>query len=212
MTELNIEARMQEILNIFDTDCVIVDKVFASCQQRECFPAVEVEVGKKRFDRVRFKPGFIVPNTLIVTDIENRPNFRRVRFTLRVPFEVLDCYGKVIAEGFLPDILKDVVLYIPDARDEFEFRIVVETKSVVLSEPIQTGESIVFPVGTFVIIKVVGEVQLLIPAFGYCPAPEPCEEFSPTDVCTAFDYEDFPDFFPCQMNDEECLQNSVGRS
>src|SRR5690554_4628891 len=136
-----------------DIDCVIVDKVFASCQQRECFPKIEVEIGDKTFGRIRFRPGFIVPNTLIVTDTDT-PNFRRVRFTVRIPYQVLSPSGKVITEDYLPDILKDIIIYLPDARDEFEFRIVVETASDELSTPIKTGNTLTFPVGTFIIVKV----------------------------------------------------------
>jgi hypothetical protein len=208
MDEVSLNERIEELFNWMDTDCVILDKVFASCQQRECFPKVEIELDKGSFESIRFRPGFIVPNTLIVTDIENRPNFRRVRFTLRIPFEVLDDKGKVIKEGFLPDIFKDIVLFIPDARDEFEFQIVIETKSVLLAPPIQTESTLTFSAGVFIIVKVVGTVQLLIPTFGYCPTPEPCEEFSPSNICDEFDYRIFPDFFPCQMDDEECLNKN----
>lgn len=193
------EANLREIIRQQqDVDCVIVDKVFASCQQRECFPQVEVNIGDNAFGRIRFRPGFIVPNTLIVTDTDT-PNFRRVRFTLRIPFQVLDPNGNIITEQFLPDILKDIIIYLPDARDEFEFRIVVETASEVLSTPIRNGNTLTFPVGVFIIIKVVCTVQLLIPSFGYCPPPPECTEFSPTDVCEEFEYADFPDFFPPQL-------------
>lgn len=193
------EANLREIIRQQqDVDCVIVDKVFASCQQRECFPQVEVNIGDNASGRIRFRPGFIVPNTLIVTDTDT-PNFRRVRFTLRIPFQVLDPNGNIITEQFLPDILKDIIIYLPDARDEFEFRIVVETASEVLSTPIRNGNTLTFPVGVFIIIKVVGTVQLLIPSFGYCPPPPECTEFSPTDVCEEFEYADFPDFFPPQL-------------
>ncbi len=195
-----IDAKGLEALGILDIDCVIVDKVFASCQQRECFPEVEVDIKDcKKFGRIRFRPGFIVPNTLDVTDIEGQPDFRRVRFTVRIPFNVLDSKGKVVKEDFLPDVYKDIILYIPDARDEFDFRIVVETQSVVLAPPIQSGDTLTFPVGTFIIVKVVGTVQLLIPAFGYCPEPPECTEFSPSDVCEAFEFADFPEFFPPQL-------------
>ncbi|MBU5426715.1 hypothetical protein KQI41_09880 [Tissierella pigra] len=199
MAELNINERTVEALRCLEFDCIITDKVFASCQQRECFPQVEVELCDKTFGSVRFRPGFIVPNTLVVTDTDT-PNFRRVRFTVRIPFQVLDCNGNVVAEGFLPDILKDIILYLPDSRDEFEFRIVVETMSEVLAPPVQTGKTLSLVVGTFIIIKVVGTVQLLIPTLGYCPTPPECTEFNPTDICEAFDYADFPEFFPPQLN------------
>jgi len=209
MTEFNINENLHGILKGIDCDCVIIDKVFASCQQRECFPEVEVTLGEgTTFNRVRFRPGFILPNTLIVTDT-NTPNYRRVRFTIRVPYQVLDSSGNIIAEGFLPDIFKDIVIFIPDARDEFDFRIVVETSSEIIGIPVQTECVLNFTAGVFIIVKVVGAVQLLIPAFGYCPPPPQCDEFSPTDVCDMFENADFPDFFPCQMNDEECLENTI---
>ncbi|NLN14839.1 MAG: hypothetical protein GX185_04450 [Tissierellia bacterium] len=194
-----IDTKALEALGIIDIDCIIVDKVFASCQQRECFPEVEVTLEEGKFGRVRFRPGFIVPNSLKVTDIEGQPDFRRVRFTVRIPYNILNPKGEVIAEDFLPDIYKDIVLYIPDARDEFDFRIVVETQSVVLAPPVQSGNTVTFPVGTFIIVKVVGTVQLMIPSFGYCPEPPECTEFSPADVCDAFENADFPDFFPPQL-------------
>jgi hypothetical protein len=199
--KLDIDGKLVDVMQEVELDCVIVDKVFASCQQRECFPNIEVNIDNHTFGSIRFRPGFIVPGTLIVTDIQNQPNFRRVRFTVRIPFQVLDENGNVIAEGFLPDIHKDIILFIPDARDEFEFRIVVETSSVLLAPPVITGNTVSFTVGVFLITKVVGTVQLLIPAFGYCPEPPFCSEFSPTDICETFDYAEFPEFFPPQMND-----------
>ncbi len=184
----------------FEVDCIIADKVYAHCQQRECFPTVEVLLESGTFSHISFRPGFIVPGTLVVTDIEGRPHFRRVQFTLRIPFEVITTDGSVI-EGFLPDIYKDVVLFIPDARDEFEFRVVVETSSLLLGQPLQTGNKVTFAVGTFIIIKIVGTVQLLIPTLGFCPEPPECEEFSPGDICDGFEEEEFPDFFPPQFDD-----------
>ncbi|MBC8590678.1 hypothetical protein H8689_05970 [Lachnospiraceae bacterium NSJ-29] len=190
---------MLEVYEMFDRDCIIVDKVFASCQQRECFPEIEVDLDGKEFGDIKFKPGIIIPNTLVITDIEGQPDFRRVRFRVRIPFVILNPEGKVIVEDHLPDIYKDIVLYIPDARDEFSFKIVVETSSSTLAQPICTGKVLNFPVGTFIIVKVVGTVQLLIPAYGYCPEPPECTEFSPADICETFDYGPFPDFFPPQL-------------
>lgn len=209
MAEFDINEKLNGIIQGLDCDCVIIDKVFASCQQRECFPEVEIELGEnKTFGRIRFRPGFIVPNTLIVTDTSTN-NFRRVRFTVRIPYQVLDASGSIIVEGFLPDVFKDIILFIPDARDEFDFRIVIETSSEVLAPPVQSGCDLIFTAGSFIIVKVVGTVQLLIPVFGYCPTPEPCDEFSPTDICDIFDSAEFPDFFPCQMNDQECLNKTL---
>lgn len=196
----NIDAIKLDLNEVSDRECIIVDKVYASCQQRECFPMIEEDIDDKTFKELRFEPGFIVPNTLVVTDIENRPQFRRVRFTLRIPYKIIYT-DNTFDKKFLPDIQKDVILFIPDARDEFEFKIVVETSSRELGTPAVVGEKITFAVGVFIIIKVVGTVQLLIPAFGFCPEPPECEEFSPEGICDNFDYAPFPDFFPPQFED-----------
>ncbi len=196
------EPIMDQDLNyITETVCIITDKVYAHCQQRECFPELDIDIGEGEFDSIIYKPGFIVDGNIIINDIVNRPNFKRVRFTLRIPYEVTKKDGTIVS-GFLPDILKDVILFIPPSRDEFDFRIVVETSSQTLGQPVQTNNLLTFATGVFIIIKVVGRVQLLIPAYGFCPEPPICEEFSPDgDVCEDFEYQDFPDFFPPQYED-----------
>lgn len=189
--------------NSFEYDCIIADKVYFSCSQRHCIPKVEkiLESGKT-FDTIRFKPGFIVPNTLIVTDIVNAAPFsKRVQFTLRIPYEIIYTDG-TRKEFFLSDIKKDIILLIPDARDEFTFEIVVETRSEILGTPIVSGGKVTFAVGVFVIIKVVGRVQLLIPVIDFCPTPPECEEFTPEDICENFDYLPFPKFYPDQIEDD----------
>ncbi|WP_026894160.1 hypothetical protein [Clostridiisalibacter paucivorans] len=186
---------------ITETVCIITDKVYAHCQQRECFANIDVDLNEGEFSSIKFRPGFIEENTLIVTDLENRPNFKRVQFTLKVPYEITKKDGSTIT-GFLPDIRKDIVLFIPSARDEFDFRIVVETSSSLLNTPTQSNGIVSLAVGVFVIVKVVGRVQLLIPAYGFCPEPPECEEFSPDkDICEEFEYRPFPDFFPPQFED-----------
>lgn len=186
---------------ITETVCIITDKVYSHCQQRECFPEISVEIDPNDPPvSITFQEGFIVEGSLIVTDIPNRPNFKRVRFTIRIPYQITTQSGATI-DGFLPDIFKDIVLFIPDSRDEFNFRIVVETSSRLLGDFTITGNMATFAVGVFVIVKVVGRVQLLIPAYGFCPEPPACEEFNPSGVCETFEYEPFPDFFPPQFED-----------
>ena len=136
---MNEEYNEMDLNTIAEVDCVIVDKVYASCSQRHCIPKVEVNIASgKTFKEICFKPGFIVPGTLTITDIENRPQFRRVQFTFRVPFEIIYTDGTSV-EKVLPDILKDIVLFIPDARDEFTFEIVLETFSKTLRKMCNFG-------------------------------------------------------------------------
>ena len=198
----------------FKAECIIVDKVYFSCQQRECFERVLVPIpceGDFEFVGIKFNPGKIIQETLVITPIPSRPNFSRVRFRVRITFtlklKVKD--GKkfkfIEVEGELPEIQKDIIMFIPEARDEFKFKIVIETASQLLSEPFVEDGFLVFAVGVFIIVKVVGKVQLLIPAFGFCPEPPDCEEFLPDDICIDFDTAPFPDFFPPQLEDIDDL-------
>ncbi|ABR48603.1 conserved hypothetical protein [Alkaliphilus metalliredigens QYMF] len=189
-------------------ECIIVDKVYAHCQQRECFEDIRVSVpqcGKLELVDITFNPGEIIDQTLVITPIPHRPHFSRVRFRVLITFvlHVRDIKTGVITPivGQLPEIQKDIVIFIPQARDEFAFEIVIETASQLLNQPIQDGEELVFAVGTFIIVKVVGRVQLFVPAFGFCPEPPDCEEFAPDAICDDFDQEPFPEFFPRQLQD-----------
>lgn len=57
----------------------------------------------------------------------------------------------------------------------------------------------VFTIGIFNIIKCELVVQLVIPAFGFCPPPAPCETLG--EPCEIFNQELPPEFFPPQLDD-----------
>ncbi len=157
------------------TACIITSKVFSQYQQKHCFGNVSVDIGNNHFKNIAFKPGFIIENTLMITDIESRQNFKRVRFLLKIPFEITDTNNNII-KGYLPNIAKDIIMFIPKSRDEFLFNIIVETSSKLLSSPVKLNSQLSFPVGVSIIIKAVGKVQLLIPSFKSCQEPSTCED------------------------------------
>src|SRR5690606_28587330 len=95
---------------------------------------------------------------------------------------------------------KDIEVYLPQAPSEFSFRIVIETRSETLSKQL-VGEQVILAIGVFIIVKVVGHVQLLVQSFGYCPPPRECVEFSPEDVCDLFETKPLPEFFPPPLDD-----------
>ncbi len=202
----------------FKTACIMVDKVYFQCQQRECIENVKVRVPhscmpKFEFLDVIFNPGEIIRGTLVITDIPSRPNFRRVRFRVKITFtaRVKNITTGAIESitGELPPIQKDVVLYIPGARDEFTFKIIVDTLSESLTEPVLDDRTLIFTIGVFMIIKVVGKVQLLIPEYGFCPVPPECEDFQPDEICDEFEMADFPDFFPPQLKCKPCKDDKA---
>ncbi|WP_163194430.1 YncE family protein [Clostridium thermarum] len=202
-----------QLHDIKEAVCIIAKKVFAHCQQRICFPMVTIplpaNIGKISLQQMIFENGSIITGTLVVTPLRDRPNFSRVQFSLSVPYKAILKLANdetITINGVLPEIVKDIVMYRPQTRDEFKFETLVETRSEILSTPNITTENITIAVGVFVMIKVVGEVQLLIPAFGYCPEPPVCEEYEEPeeeDICQIFlDFNQTPfpeDFFPASI-------------
>ncbi|AFM39668.1 YVTN family beta-propeller repeat protein [Desulfosporosinus acidiphilus SJ4] len=202
-----------QLEEITESVCIIVEKVYASCMQRECFPAFTVTlptgVPPFTFVSMTFANGVIVPSSIVITPIPSRPNFSRVQFTIQIPYTLTlrDSTGALFTlTGNLPDINKDIVMYFPPTRPEFDFNLRVETRTEVLTSPLFTTASIQLAIGSFVITKVTGVVQLLVPAFGFCPEPPVCEEFPviPENPCLNFfdtTLTPFPsDFFPPQLD------------
>ncbi|QZY57022.1 hypothetical protein [Crassaminicella profunda] len=200
---------------ITEEACILVDQVYSYCQQKDCFPKFKKSLPNKgetfQFIGIVFKEGYIAEGTLNVTSIgPKRPNFSRVKFVLKVPFTIRlrnTVSGECVSvNGFTPDIVKDVVLYMPEARDEFNFRIVIETRSEVLTPPEMIENKIKLPIGVLSVIRVVGRIQLSIPVH-----PEPFEppeaenyEESEKSVRKEFDNRPFPDdFFPPQFQDSD---------
>lgn len=144
------------------TACILVDKVFSQYQERNCFENIDIIMENSKFKSIKFKPGIIIENTLKITPIKTRPNFKRVRFVLKVPFEIYTMDGKIIA-GYLPNIQKDIVMFIPEARDQTTFKIEVETSSKLLTEPDNFQNKLIFSAGVFILIRAVCKVPLLIP-------------------------------------------------
>lgn len=168
----------------FEPVCILADKVFAHYKQRISFDKVKIPLpsdGDYFFEDIIFKPGQIIDESLVITSMKYRPNFKRVKFRCRIPFILkiknVDTAAIINISNELPEISKDVILFMPESRDEFELKIIIETASQLLSHPIKENSSLVFDVGVLVIIKVVGKVQLLIPEFGFCPEPPECENY-----------------------------------
>jgi hypothetical protein len=183
--------------------CVIVEKVYDSCLQKECFPDVSVHLpligGPFTFVSATFLNGTIDPASIITTPIPSTLT-ARVQFTIEIPYSITlqNAIGQVIIPNLVLTVRKDIVLFFPPTPTEFDFNLRVETRTVVLGLPTFTATTIELAIGSYVISKVTGCVQLQIPEFGFCPIPEPCEEFIPFNPCVDFEDSTPPDFFPPQ--------------
>lgn len=200
------DVKSNETPHSLKPECIIVDKVFDSCFQRECEPSKVVDltglgVGPFICGPVTFGPGFIVEGTLQIAPI--RLNFVRVKFCFRVPFTltVRDTgSGCNVTKTDFVEFCKDIEMFLPEAPSEFSFDIVIETRSQLLRCEI-VGLQAILSIGTFIIVKVVGKVQLSVQSFGFCPQPKECVAFSESDVCKNFEEAPFPRFFPPQFDE-----------
>src|SRR5665648_4821 len=181
--------------------CIIVEKVYDSCLQKECAPAVVVPLptgGPFTFDSATFLNGTI--DNIIITPITGTMT-ARFRFTVEISYSLtlLNPGGQLVT---IPNLVltfdKDIVLYFPASPSEFDFNLRVETRSVVLGTPTLTATTIELAIGSYVITKLTACVQLQIPEYGFCPIPAECEEFSPFNPCDDFADSTPPDFFPPQ--------------
>ena|SRR5665648_2473 len=182
--------------------CIIVEKVYDSCLQKECDPAAVVTLptgGPFTFESATFLNGTV--DNIIVTPIAGTLT-ARFQFTVEICFflTLLNPGGHLVT---IPNLCitfnKDIVLYFPPSPTEFDFNLRVETRSEVLGTPTFTATTIEFAIGSYVISKITGCVQLQIPEYGFCPIPGVCEEFIPFNPCDDFAASTPPDFFPPQQ-------------
>jgi len=199
------EEDFQETEQNLISECIMVDKVFDSCFQRKCEPAKAVilpDGGSYTFDSIVFHPGFIVDGSLEITPV--RVNFSRVKFSLKVPFslkirDTTEDLEHVINDDV--DFSVDLEMYMPKGPSEFSFDILLETRSQLLKVDIEEKQAIL-AVGTFVVVKVVGKVQLQVLSYGYCPPPREYVEPQEEDVRRRFEVQPFPpEFFPPHTED-----------
>ena len=124
-------------------------------------------------------------SNLMVDRLQDRPNCARVQATVTIPIEVLytDAAG---VEGVAKSQIsfnQDVILFVPQPS--------------VMPYSVEAVVSFVAPEGTYltettmtvsgcltIILKVVMEVELLVPSYGYCAIP-PCQEYT-HEICTGF--------------------------
>ena len=120
-----------------------------------------------------------------IDPIPDRCHFARVRAGVDVPIEICfeDANGCPGCGIGVITVQKDVILCIPEeAVIPYSLESVVS--AVCVNGTFTGGATFVCSVCLTVILKVVADVELLVPAYGYCPIP-PCEEFA-SELCDQF--------------------------
>jgi hypothetical protein len=196
--------------------CIQVKKVYDACMQQEQVddvritlcdiqPCFETPVAPLEFVSCRSKGIKGKIRDLCIQRLPERQRFARVRANVDIPIDVVftDSAGREFTGNACITVRKDVVLFVPcDSIVPFEIDNLVS--AICATGDFISGFMFDITICITVILKVVAEVNLLVPAFGFCSVP-PCEEFA-ENVCDEFF--GLP-IFPPQMND--CAVNCLDR-
>lgn len=152
--------------------------------------------------------------------LAGHPGFKKVIISFVISFyaDYIDCSGQTQSELFEINRTETVSrLYCPDSIAQISASFVPSCKSTDLDPEIvklemvaecldgtfttdDKGNSVLdVTIGFHLIVKCELIVQLLIPAYGYCPVPDPCEEEPEENPCEKFEKAPVPKFFPDQL-------------
>ena len=143
---------------------------------------------------------------LTVERLCDRPCFARVRAKIDVPIDILFVDSRCveyIGKGVIT-VDKDVLLSIPD-ESIVPYCMESMVSAICVAGTYEGNNLFKLTVCVTVVLKVLAQVEILIPSYGFCPIP-PCEEFA-ENVCDEFF--SLPLFPPASLcnNDEVAVNN-----
>ena len=173
--------------------CIQVTKVFDACINQAQFENYQLNITDLNPANPTFPLTFIsayssatqpaTVSNVIITRFDDRPNFSRVQATVSIPVVVTytDANGiSGTAQGVIT-VDEDVILYVPQpAITPINIVAFGSAQSTIGSFVDENTFSITACVS--VVLKVVAEVDVMIPSYGYCPIP-PCTPFTADEFC-----------------------------
>jgi len=192
--------------------CIEVKKVYDACLQQEQLdnvrirlhniqPSNENPVTPFEFVSCRSATSKAIIRDLTIERLADRENFARVRGVIEIPIEVifLDARNREFSGCGVISIRKDVIMYVPN-ESIIPFEVSNLVSAVCVTGEYVDERTFNITVCVTIILKIVAEVDLLIPSYGFCCIP-PCEEFA-ENVCDEFF--GLP-IFPPQLEDSGIL-------
>jgi len=141
-----------------------------------------------------------VIRNLTVERLCDRPCYARVRAAVDVPIDILFVDSRCveyIGKGVVT-VNKDVLLSIPD-ESIVPYALESMVSAICVSGSYIGNNQFKMTVCVTVVLKVLADVEILIPSYGFCPIP-PCEEFA-ENVCD--------EFFSLPLFPSLCDENNV---
>ena len=174
--------------------CIEVKKVFDACMQQSQLNGVILNITDLTPANPTYPLTFVsakstaskgVISNLLVEPLTERENAARVKADITIPVSVAytDANGVEGVATSSVTITKDVILNIPKASImPYDVEAVV---SLVSTLGTYTGENqFTIDCCVSIILKIVMEVELLVPSYGYAQIP-PCQEYT-QEVCAGF--------------------------
>lgn len=123
--------------------------------------------------------------SLNIERLGDKPGCARVQATIAIPVEVLytDANGVEGSATSTITVTQDVLLSVP-APSIMPYRITAETSAVCAQATFNSDGTFTTNGCITIILKVVVDVQLLVPSYGYCAIP-PAQDYS-QEVCQGF--------------------------
>ena len=122
-------------------------------------------------------------SNLVITRFEDRPNFSRVQATVNIPVVVTYTDANNIsgtADGVI-SINEDVVMYVPQPALT-PINVIAFGNAVSTIGTYTTDGTFSITACVTVVLKVVADVDVMVPSYGYCPIP-PCTPYTQDEVC-----------------------------
>ena len=174
--------------------CIEVKKVFDACMQQSQLNGIVLNLTGLTPPNPTYPLTFVsaksttskgVISNLLVEPLTERENAARVKADITIPVSVAytDANGVEGVATSSVTVTKDVILNIPAASImPYSVEAVV---SLVSTQGTYTGENqFTIDCCVSIILKIVMEVELLVPSYGYAQIP-PCQEYT-QEVCAGF--------------------------
>lgn len=174
--------------------CIQVTKVFDACIKQETMPQQTVTVSDitpatatapYTFVSARSTTSQGTVSDVILTTLDQNTGATRIQMDVGIPMQVLftDATGATAIGTTSITVARDIVLNIPQAS-VIPYRIEAVVNAVSTVGTYTGDNTFSLTCCVTIIVKVVTDVELLVPAYGYCYIP-PCQEFQ-QEVCEGF--------------------------
>lgn len=172
--------------------CIQTNKVFDACMSQMELENLTITITTYTPENPVFPITFVSASStgvaptvqnLVITRFDDRPNFSRIQCNVVIPVQVnyVDNNGASGVGTGTITVAEDVVMYVPQpALVPFTvtaFANVVATSGVYSDNNVFTVSAC-----ASIILKVIAEVDILVPSYGYCPIP-PCTPYAGENVC-----------------------------